>query len=401
MEIKIHRGLEQIGGCITEIRTATSRVFVDMGQNLPGCGTSTTREEDRALVEGVFAQNKKEYEAVFYTHGHEDHVGLCEYVPDNVPQYCSEGTKLLLLLKFKHILKTQYVNNLSFQSMLTSARIGKMMTFNIWKRSNNPQPIVVGNIKVTPFYNCHSIYDSHMFLIEADGKRIWHTGDYRAHGYIGDKLFPVLQKYATGIDTLITEGTMLSRDGECPHESIVSERMAAVMRQKKYVFILASSTDIERLTAIKQATLASGKNLYVCSGLMDDMMKFFTVREGRSLKSRYNLTHQMFDENNIDDYKNDGFVLVAGTGSIEKVRQYLSHFNQSETILVYSSWDGYYTLEEQIAANPVYRQFREMFTNVVDIHTSGHADRKTIEQVIKTINAKEVIIIHKEKDAKL
>ena len=38
MIINIHRGLEQIGGCITEISTETSRVFIDMGQNLPGNG---------------------------------------------------------------------------------------------------------------------------------------------------------------------------------------------------------------------------------------------------------------------------------------------------------------------------------------------------------------------------
>ena len=38
MNIKIHRGLEQIGGCITEINTKNSRVFIDVGQNLPGNG---------------------------------------------------------------------------------------------------------------------------------------------------------------------------------------------------------------------------------------------------------------------------------------------------------------------------------------------------------------------------
>ena len=42
MDIKVHRGLEQIGGCITEISTATSRVFIDFGQNLPGNGEPTT-----------------------------------------------------------------------------------------------------------------------------------------------------------------------------------------------------------------------------------------------------------------------------------------------------------------------------------------------------------------------
>ena len=45
MDIKIHRGLNQIGGCITEISTATSRVFIDMGQNLPGVGVPNTPEQ--------------------------------------------------------------------------------------------------------------------------------------------------------------------------------------------------------------------------------------------------------------------------------------------------------------------------------------------------------------------
>ena len=45
MNIKVHRGLDQIGGCITEISTETSRVFIDFGQNLPGNGEPTTPEE--------------------------------------------------------------------------------------------------------------------------------------------------------------------------------------------------------------------------------------------------------------------------------------------------------------------------------------------------------------------
>lgn len=101
MNIKIHRGLEQIGGCITEICTATSRIFIDMGQNLPGNSETSTPEQDRSLVESIFSQNEKENQAVFYTHGHEDHVGLFEYVPLHVPQYMSVGTKELLLIKNK------------------------------------------------------------------------------------------------------------------------------------------------------------------------------------------------------------------------------------------------------------------------------------------------------------
>lgn len=36
IEINIHRGANQIGGCITEIATAQSRIIIDLGSNLPG-----------------------------------------------------------------------------------------------------------------------------------------------------------------------------------------------------------------------------------------------------------------------------------------------------------------------------------------------------------------------------
>lgn len=105
MNIKIHRGLEQIGGCITEISTENSRVFIDMGQNLPGNGEQTTPEQDKEMVEDIFRNNPKAHEAVVYTHAHEDHVGLFYYVPNNVPQYIGEGGKEILIAKYGLIKK--------------------------------------------------------------------------------------------------------------------------------------------------------------------------------------------------------------------------------------------------------------------------------------------------------
>lgn len=77
-----------------------------------------------------------------------------------------------------------------------------------------------------------------MFLIEADGKRIWHTGDYREHGYRGKNLFPTLEEYATDIDVLITEGTMLKSEGSCIHERRVSDEMQREMQAFKYAHIV-------------------------------------------------------------------------------------------------------------------------------------------------------------------
>ena len=53
-----------------------------------------------------------------------------------------------------------------------------------------------------------------MFLIEAEGKRILHTGDFRGHGYLSKGLLPTIQRYIGRGDLLIIEGTMLSRKDE-------------------------------------------------------------------------------------------------------------------------------------------------------------------------------------------
>ena len=418
-EVKIHRGLDQIGGCITEISTDTSRVFIDFGQNLPGNGEPTTPEEDEKLVSSIFASNPKEHEAVFYTHGHEDHVGLFEYIPDNVPQYMSEGTKALLSIKYDVLyegakLKVEELQTKECEEKEYSEAINSLVNadnkrkllnrMNVWPRilpRKGPEGIVVGDIKVTPFFNCHSIYDSHMFLIEADGMRIWHTGDYREHGYMGKGLFPTLKKYATDIDVLITEGTMLKDDDKCIHEYEVSQKMASAMQAFKYVFVLASATDIERLATIKEAAKRAGKPLYIWSLFMKRTMGLFTERESKLSYGLFAFTPLFYRERLYRKLKRKGFAMIVGTSQIDRVRELLDNLPQGETLLIYSSWDGYYKDPEQVKVNPKYKEYREMFHNVVDIHTSGHADRSTIKRVVETIHAKEVICIHKEADAEL
>ena len=175
MKITVHRGLEQIGGCITKISTDASRVFIDFGQNLPGCGEPTAPEEDATMVARILTQNKKEHEAVFYTHGHEDHVGLAEYIAEEAPQYMSEGTKGLLEIKYDVI---RQAADLKAHELLArkcdpqersdalrhreeaenKCRLVDRM--RVWKHKPSDvvgESISIVNIRVTPFSNCHSI----------------------------------------------------------------------------------------------------------------------------------------------------------------------------------------------------------------------------------------------------
>ena len=422
MDIKIHRGLEQIGGCITEISTATTRIFIDMGQNLPGVGEPTTSEEDRQMVEDIFAQNRKEHEAVFYTHSHEDHIGLFRYVPEGVPQYIGEGAKEIMIAKNESIidaiLKVNMVNRFKLKTddkpeekaaeeqAATRApnhngMLQRLKAFNTWQRPKPhtaPRPIEVGDIRVTPFFCSHSAYDCYMLLIEADGKRIWHTGDFREHGYLGKGLMPTIRHYATDIDILITEGTMLGRTDQCIHEREVSRRMALAMEAFKYVVVLASSTDIERLASIKQAARLAKKDYYISNRFMKKTMSIFTRREASNSKGLFDFHPKTLKAGILGRMMcKRGFVFIATASQLTYVKNYCKGINPSEVLLIYSAWDGYYKDPEQAKANPFYKQFRDAFDNVVDIHTSGHADRETLAKVITAINPKEAIIgIHKD-----
>lgn len=417
MKIRIHRGLDQIGGCITEIWTDSSRVFIDFGQNLPSNGKAATPEEDALMVADIIRNNEKEHQAVFYTHAHEDHVGLFPYIPFD--QYIGEGSKELLLIKYNTLLERYELEKSASHQLQVSDReaeqpeesyrttktlIDKLETFRTWKRTvpkECPVPIRVGDIRVTPFFTCHSIYDAHMFLVEADGKRIWHTGDYRQHGYMGKGLLPMLRRYATDIAVLITEGTMLKRKDKCIHECEVSRKMESVMQAFKYVFVLASATDIERLASIKVAAKNIQKPLCILSLFMKRTMELFTEREGNLGRGLFSFSPLFYTDRLYSKLRDKGFTMVVGPSQGDKVKPLLNRLPQEETILIYSSWNGYYMREEQVRANAKYKEFREMFHNVVDIHTSGHVDRDAIKKVIGMMHPKEVICIHKEADARL
>ena len=130
-------------------------------------------------------------------------------------------------------------------------------------------------------------------------------------------------------------------------------------------------------------------------------MQLFTKRESKPSHGLFKFAPRMLRLEDLEGIRRNGFVLIAGTSQIARIRRLLKELPVEETLLIYSSWEGYYTIPEQIAANPRYKKIRELFCNIIDIHTSGHADRATIRKVVNIVNARQTIFIHKEKDVVL
>ena len=208
MRITLHRP-HQIGGCITIIETDGVKVVIDLGSNLPG----TNKEE---LTKAQVEQITSGADSIFFTHYHGDHTGLIHFVPEGIPMLIGKGAKEVMVCKHSTLVKaSKHFNGIEskrFKDAVTALTAAKrMLTYKEEER------IDVGNkgkLFITPYFVSHSAFDAYMFLIEAEGKRILHTGDFRGHGYLSKGLWKLLPSAIGQVDILITEGTMLSRANE-------------------------------------------------------------------------------------------------------------------------------------------------------------------------------------------
>lgn len=357
MKIIVHRGTHQIGGCATEIRTNKSRIIIDVGSELDG--------NKPLFIPGV-TEGKSDCDAVLFTHYHGDHIGLIESVNDDIPLLMSELTLDILKLQ----------NNR--QHLFDEKVIDRISTFVTAKT------LTYGDIRITPFMVDHSAFDSHMFLIESEGKKILHTGDFRSHGFRGKGLFSTLARYVGDVDVLICEGTTIDRGSIASmSEYELSQNAKKILQDNKYSFIACASTNFDRIAAICSA-VPRGKYC-LCDGYQKSLIDVVTKHSG-SFSRLYQFPKMLsYSDNLLDKMEKHGFCFFVRLGNY--LSDYLlDQFKDKDPLIIYSMWSGY--LDEEKIKNAVagYR--------IETLHTSGHADVQTIDKLIKTVNPRFILPIH-------
>ena len=396
MKITIHRGIDQIGGCITEISTDKARVLIDLGQNLPdGEGVVNDDLASREAIEKI----TQGIDVIFYTHYHGDHVGLFHYVPDNVRQYIGKVAKRVALCKHRQL---SYIKGREQQSADEIAKLERMGELS------PGQAITVEDIKTTPYFVSHSAYDAYMFLIEADGKKILHTGDFRGHGYLSKGLLPTIEKLILPqrkVDFLITEGTMLSRLGEkVMSENELQREAGEIMKRYKNVFVMCSSTDMERLATFYAANKRLKYKPLVCDHFQKSILEIFTESAGeRTPLFHFDKAYDFTPTNTklLDWMTDKGFCMfVRATDKFRDYYQTLaSRLDPNETVMIYSMWKEYVNPNGKHAVQR-YIDFVSMFPNMEKLHTSGHASADCLAKVCNIVNpALGIIPIHSESSA--
>lgn len=380
MQIKIYRGTHQIGGCVTEIKTANARIIIDMGEELPSIDCKVQQVLE---IDGV-TNGTADCNAVLITHYHGDHVGMFESVLPNIPIYMGKVAKQIYSA-IQGVLKNKFNK-------------GNPEKVNTFKEFTVGKPLYFGDIKVTPYTIDHSAFDAYMLLVEAEGKRILHTGDFRMHGARGGKMPAVFEKYCKNIDLLITEGTMLSRiDEKVMTEHKLGMQADKLLRENKCVFAICSSTNIDTIAEFYNAAIKNKRLFIVCEE--DFQSEILNIVTQNSTSPFYNFgRHKIYSygQNLHELMREHGFLFLGRTNYITK--KAIEAFQNS--LLIYSMWSGY--LDK---SHPAFDEYKSNFINnalnsgcrIVNLHTSGHASVDEIKKVCKITESKTIIPIHSEK----
>lgn len=370
MQIKIHRGVDQIGGCITEIKSKKTRILIDVGTELPN-----TEGKVKANVSKI----SKKCDAVFITHYHMDHVGEYMKVKKRIPIYIGEQAKDIFMIYQKRMKEPRI-------SKITQEHIDRLKTFKTFESNS---PIEVGDMKITPIRVDHSAYDSYMFLIEADGKRVLHTGDFRTHGPIG-KDIPNIFKNIGKVDVLICEHTTLSRTDETfMTESMLQEEAINLIKSNKYVFIMCASTNIDRIASFYHANKKAGNKIFICDDYQKNILDYVT-KTSKTYTDYYNFSDvKHFDSMIYDEMVDKGFCMLVRSNYFSK--KFMHSPNFKDNLFIYSQWLGYIegkTADESMA--------KFVPKDYYYLHTSGHATAEGITLVCNIVKPKVIIPIHGE-----
>lgn len=373
MEVRILKGTNQIGGCITEISSNFTKIIIDFGKDL--------ESDDDFELEGLTYGNSI-YDAVFITHSHGDHIGLINKINSDIPIYVEESS-----LKIYKVMCD------------FCGEDKKLREVNTFKFEDN---INISDMKIIPYRVDHSSYNSCMYLIESSGKKILHTGDFRFHGRKGNETISNLKRIGK-IDLLITEGTSLSRNiMEYKKEEDLEKEVSNYMKKFDQVFIMQSSTNIDRTVSFVRAALKNKKNFvldlftYSLNKIINmninvDFKRIFVWKPVRYFNKESFFKEEYMNFDNISFFGRK-YVMQVKVSMLNDIIKLYEKGLITNACFIYSMWDGY--IEKEDSLKKFILKLEEMNIKMIKLHTSGHCDIDAMKRLNEIVNPDKTIIIH-------
>lgn len=360
-------------------------ILVDLGVTFPDMdgspGVNLIMPDMRWLID-----NRERLEAIFITHGHEDHVGAVARFPMllDVPVYARAFTA-----------------NLAQQKLEEAGLDPKgVRTVSPWPEMTQAGPFRVGYVPVS-----HSIPESAGLAIDSPAGRIVHSGDFKIdHApVVGEPFDEALWREVArpGVKALVCDSTNVFVDRPGRSESDLPGRFDALFATARGLIAATTfASNIARLKMLAEAAERAGRSVCILGRAMRRM-----VEAGAATGVLTGFPRVVSPEDAQGIPRENLMILATGSqGERRAASAQLSRgkFNGIEM----REGDMFLFSSKTIPGNErgvirVMNQFSEIGVDVIDehsgfYHVSGHANRPDLVTMHNLIDPDSVIPMHGE-----
>ena len=391
MRVCIHRGTKQIGGTCIEVEAQGRRIVLDVG--LPLDADEETDIESLLPPVPGFRKADDSLLGALISHPHMDHYGLATFIRPDLPIYIGERANAILKAASNYVPNGTYFKNAGY--------------YKAW------EPMDLGPFRITPYLADHSAFDAYSLLIEADGKRLFYSGDFRGHGRKQKVFENLLKRPPKDIDVLMMEGTTISRTNTekgFPEERDIENAFVEDIEKTEGLYLIyTSAQNIDRVVSAYRAAIKTKRHMVIdlYSAMIleavdtgripqsswDDVSLY--VPQGQRLHVKKNELFDDLKRHNLNRiYVED--LAKDPNKYVMLIRPWMSRdLDYAKCTdgarFAYSMWGGY--LEEEYL-----KKFQgwldEKGIPMSQIHTSGHAPVKDLKRFAEALAPKRLIPIH-------
>jgi len=390
MNLTIHRGSKEIGGSCVEVESQGKRLLIDFGLPLDAEGDPKQFLPNVSGLDG----NDPSLLGILISHPHQDHFGLLELIDPSIKLGIGAAARQILTAAGPFM-----------PNRYTPPTAG-------WDFESEKQ-IQIGPFTITPYLVDHSAYDSYALLIEADGKRVFYSGDFRAHGRKGSLFEKMLRNPPKDIDALLLEGTCIGRietgDAFPTEQEIEAEFVQAFTDTKGLALVQCSAQNIDRIVSVFRACKRTGRtlviDLYAAAVLEATGNKNLPqsdwegvalfLPQSQRVKVKKNGWFDLLEEHSshriymdaIQQHPEKHTLLFRSLHSGDLERD----GNLEEASYIYSQWEGYWGRD---SFEKTQSWLKKQGIPKHSIHTSGHAGPADLQKLAKALAPRKLIPIH-------
>lgn len=376
-------GLGDVGRNMAIFEINSKIIVVDCGVLFPA---ESQPGIDLILPDFTYLHNRwDDIEAIFLTHGHEDHIGAIPFLLKNrndIPIYATELTLAFL-----------------------GAKLQEHRVSGVLRTIQDNQVISSGEFTVSFIAVNHSIPDAVALAIRTKAGLVIHTGDFKMDQLPLDNRITDLVTLAKlgeeGVDVLMADSTNAEVPGFVPSESDIMPTLESVFASAKGRIIVASfASHIHRIQQIIDVAVMNKRKIaFIGRSMVRNMsiakdLGHLTIPEGTLLSNG--------DIHNFADHQ----IVLISTGSQGEPMSALSRMASKDHKIHITDHDTVILASSLIPGNEnsvgrVINGLSRLGAKVIHkgnafVHVSGHAASGELLMLYNIVKPKNALPVHGE-----